>query len=82
MGGCRQRGLGKTKLEYGASDWSQFSSDYCASDDPDEGETGFRNGLFLDSVSDRFGLVSAVMEISIHSLLDGAARSDRHGGRH
>jgi len=32
-------------------------------------------GPFLDSVSDRFGFVSAVMEISIHSLLDGATRA-------
>jgi 2-phosphosulfolactate phosphatase len=29
----------------------------------------------LDSVSDRFGFVYAVMEISIHSLLDGATRA-------
>jgi 2-phosphosulfolactate phosphatase len=37
--------------------------------------SGLHSGPFLDSVLDRFGFVSAVMEISIHSLLDGATRA-------
>jgi len=36
---------------------------------------GLYSGPFLHSVLDRFGFVSAVMEISIHSLLNGATRA-------
>jgi hypothetical protein len=42
---------------------------------PREMPSGLYSGPFLDSVLDRFGFVSAVMEISIHSLHDGATRA-------
>ena len=52
-----------------------FLKGFCGCHKPGEVPSGLYSGPFLDSVLARFGFVSAVMEISIHSLLDGAERA-------
>src|SRR5207247_5470069 len=59
----------------GAKSGPAFFKRFCDLHKPGDVPSGLYSGPFLDSVLDRFGFVYAVMEISIHSLLDGARRA-------
>ena len=52
-----------------------FLKRFCGFHKPEEMPSGLYSGPFLDSVLARFGFVYLVMEISIHSLLEGATRA-------
>jgi len=71
----RTRGFHVFLQPTGAKPGPTFLKGFCGCHKPGEVPSGLYSGPFLDSVLDRFGIVSAVMEISIHRLLDGATRA-------